>query len=939
MQKIKDKIVKNIKKIIKLIIKFIVTTILPYIIIPIIIIVLLGAIVHYLKEKDGTYDEGNDANTGYAVQSQVFDEIDKQDIIETDTGYRINIDLDAKVEEIIKQLEMNNGSLNKYLSKKNRNEYLKAFIKAELVTQYPDLRDEQHIGTKIDDGEFQGIIKVKRKNKDEKESTLTYLDYETFEQYVTSNNYSSIKNRFTLDSSGNLVVAGWTKTTTKTTSNVPGIEAKDDNQYTVVEKNINYKAMLDRYTMPFDFIWAFLVMGQDEDMAYEIAQLALKSEITITAFDNYTETKTTETTEYEEEETRNIEVEISNKKDNNVETYTAQDEPEKVNCNYKTVKTTTIEDLGVTIDIDYADAWIAKYSNEYIKSQNQTKDNNTTDIENADWINVKDKDISVSKAEKDEKFKQLKEKIIAENSEANNNATIKKAHLLDKVREIKCTMEINTSVTRYDKGISNVEEKTNANSEVPNFVTILNDHQKAKGSIVSAPRWLYEMLEGSEKTADMVDLVRYLLYKATGSDFGKETFDFSIFDLSKFVSLSGGQESGIIGWDFTCLHENGNMWFFRHGIDKADYNSLYVKGYISEDQSVYYCKGDTTSNGSKNYGYGVCVYTKEYGVMQQTYFKNYGIDIAATIGQEQPTETVDNISKEIWMDKREEVVRTIESLGYSEGDFEDYQIDCLADIRYQGYSVSGIITKCKQIGICEELFNSYKCFYNSGVRGKDRWKLFSEGKYLLSDSRGNTLYELDKNSYAIEGAIIAADMNTDGYTQKITINGIQYTEYKQNSNKWANHSYWGSDMINSGCGPTSIAVVLSGFKKYENEYPTKVADGMNYTGSGTIASRLNSYGISNEIEYSPTQSSLTSFLSSGNPVIVSFTKAYPSDGGLRFTSGSHISAILGISGSNVYVSNVYNSTNLRTGWVPVSAVMDACEYIVKIKSKPDNIIQ
>lgn len=179
------------------------------------------------------------------------------------------------------------------------------------------------------------------------------------------------------------------------------------------------------------------------------------------------------------------------------------------------------------------------------------------------------------------------------------------------------------------------------------------------------------------------------------------------------------------------------------------------------------------------------------------------------------------------------------------------------------------------------------------------------------------------------------DFNNDGFTQRIEINGIQYTEYKQNSSRWASASYWGDTIGNSGCGPTSVAVVLSGFSQTVSVTPVDVAGGMSYTGSSTIQARLNDYGISNSVYTSNYESKLRSYLGSGKPVICSFNSTTLSDGS-HFTSGSHISVALGINGDQVYISNVYNSTNMRTGWVPISDVVSALTYLVAIDSVPDN---
>ena len=96
----------------------------------------------------------------------------------------------------------------------------------------------------------------------------------------------------------------------------------------------------------------------------------------------------------------------------------------------------------------------------------------------------------------------------------------------------------NTVVTRkYTSSPAEIIEKTDPLSEEPNFVTILQDHYQTRSNILSAPDWLYEILETSSRTVDMIDLTKYLLYKATGQDLGVTEYDFSLFDPKNFVQM------------------------------------------------------------------------------------------------------------------------------------------------------------------------------------------------------------------------------------------------------------------------------------------------------------------------------------------------------------------------------------------------------------------
>lgn len=172
------------------------------------------------------------------------------------------------------------------------------------------------------------------------------------------------------------------------------------------------------------------------------------------------------------------------------------------------------------------------------------------------------------------------------------------------------------------------------------------------------------------------------------------------------------------------------------------------------------------------------------------------------------------------------------------------------------------------------------------------------------------------------------DVDKDGYSQKIMINGVLYTEYKQNSKLWAKEPYWGSNIGKSGCGPTSLAVIASGYgMKYTPKYIVnkKYITNTNYE---TLQQALKKLGLSYKYQETSKQG-MINHLKTGRPLIVSVraTKA-------NFTSGRHIMAILGIKGDKVYVSNVYNSTNLKTGWTDIDDLVNATNYYIKILSEP-----
>lgn len=68
-------------------------------------------------------------------------------------------------------------------------------------------------------------------------------------------------------------------------------------------------------------------------------------------------------------------------------------------------------------------------------------------------------------------------------------------------------------------------------TEAGTFERVFNMHYKARKNILSVEEWLFEALENNKDTAGMVDLTKYLLYKATGISFGITEFDYEAYGM------------------------------------------------------------------------------------------------------------------------------------------------------------------------------------------------------------------------------------------------------------------------------------------------------------------------------------------------------------------------------------------------------------------------
>lgn len=114
---------------------------------------------------------------------------------------------------------------------------------------------------------------------------------------------------FSIDSVGNLIVANWARVTTTHDNQSDSNGGRDsytydegyptvDVVYTLNTVKVNYKSSVSKYTMPFDYLWTFLIMGEDTEFVENLADLALESEIEATLYDELTTVENDRVDEY-----------------------------------------------------------------------------------------------------------------------------------------------------------------------------------------------------------------------------------------------------------------------------------------------------------------------------------------------------------------------------------------------------------------------------------------------------------------------------------------------------------------------------------------------------------------------------------------------------------------------------------------------------------------
>lgn len=328
-------------------------------------------------------------------------------------GYKIDIDLDKEIEKMLAYIKSQNFDIGRYMKDSKYKEHLKNYIKAAIVTQYPDLRTAKEIAEddKIPDNEVQGCIRVKRyadgetksfsqgvlsgiKDSEDDGRYLSYMPYKEFTELVENGEKTAL-NYFSLDSSNNMVIAGWetmdveitqpVQTNVDEAGEAPStynekIEPHNVNYQKLVTKSIDYVSQVSNYQMPFSLLWTLTVYGNDETFVDDLAKLVINTDIVIGIYDATNVKIYTHDISYSKTETVESSV---NTLDTDDQTPHASESTNltKVEVTYKFVakEIDTLKTDTPTLKIKHADMWTAIYDLDYkvVTKQDQKQDTST----------------------------------------------------------------------------------------------------------------------------------------------------------------------------------------------------------------------------------------------------------------------------------------------------------------------------------------------------------------------------------------------------------------------------------------------------------------------------------------------------------------------------------------------------------------------------------
>ena len=212
----------------------------------------------------------------------------------------------------------------------------------------------------------------------------------------------------------------------------------------------------------------------------------------------------------------------------------------------------------------------------------------------------------------------------------------------------------------------------------------------------------------------------------------------------------------------------------------------------------------------------------------------------------------------------------------------------------------------------------------------------SECERRKNEGKGQEWYSyLQQNviNSTVGGSGGSADTSAtgDGYPEGTYTagNGISYKQYRQDRGSWATNGYSSGTITSSGCGPTSVAILASGLVS-PSITPAQTAADMGGAGNGgtnylKLQNEMNYLGMNATVKFSPSNSDITSALSSGQVMLVSVEAA------TIFTGNSHLMAVVDVnSQGQVYVINPNSEgrSSSPSGWYDPSELTKASQYII-----------
>lgn len=341
---------------------------------------------------------------------------------------------------------------------------------------------------------------------------MKYVSQEQMQEYVDNGNIEEAIKSYTLDDDRNVVVASWSQ--------------KEDGSVEIKTNNsMNLKTALEKYMMPYEYLLYFYIDTDYKDFVEDLADEVMNSEIVVAVQDEIT---TTKTDEYKDQR---IEATLSDK------TTEYPSEP--------TLSRSFItENVSTKVNLTYVSTWCVKsyQENSYSETVLELGDEEEKIIEVPGKVTASGPmgtsveqviEDNVQETETRQKRDENNNVVVDENGEPVYETINYTYDVIERT-----ITDVSTISNNYEKGEYKTEGRENT------FVKLYNDHHMI--AKVRTEGYLFQIIENNERTANLLDLTKYLIYKATNVPYGVLSFDFEEYSLSAFANVSSGIYGGTI---------------------------------------------------------------------------------------------------------------------------------------------------------------------------------------------------------------------------------------------------------------------------------------------------------------------------------------------------------------------------------------------------------
>lgn len=503
-------------------------------------------------------------------------------------GYVLN---ENYAEQIIEEMEA--GAIDTKemgFITKNGDNMIDKYIKVEMQTMLPKTSKS---------GDFDGIIKIQRASADTGEiKSLTYKKYDDFCKIKDN----TILDYFSINPDTFKLCIATNEYTVYKDFDGQEITSMSTNSSIIIQE-IEYQTSIQNYAAPLNFLLSLHVIAQDVDFMDKVVDTILENDDPIIL--TYVETAIIQTTQKDYTGTKTITTTTTIERDEPDTLDDPTTEEDEYDENITVAGPTTTINSTDTID----NTKIKEYLNHEEINLDYYQEIKTT---NTGYLCITKADTWLKKSLKE--IQQLQSPDTGFKEDSSNDLMKNKIVVIDNSIDIKTEgqepdITTITTTTTQKEDISITETiLTNGKNKrcivvdkeseikIDNLVQLIEKYPKVKNNITTAPSNLLYLLQQNENTQKLEQIMRYVIYKLSGINYGVTDADLErLFVDSEYIYASTSEllKQNIRYWEYFSLPQtnadrtkyiiredgSGNL-VIGYGVDVNKYKDLFdSKGY------------------------------------------------------------------------------------------------------------------------------------------------------------------------------------------------------------------------------------------------------------------------------------------------------------------------------------------------------------------------